>query len=104
MLRNTNILKLGYRYFKKENVLIYKPEQLIGLIFVAVDKYELYMFEAVELHRGDKFPYTLRIIKKFDKLQRVWKVPHNSIETTIDVSPTWFVKHAVFIQCDENGK
>ena len=96
--------KMGYRYFKPVNLLILKPEELLGIIFIAVDNFVISMYQGIELDYKSHFPYTLRIIKVYDKRTQVWKVPTRILHPTIDVSARWFVGRATLIQCDENGE
>lgn len=95
--------KMGYRYFRKENLLSYQPEELIGVIFVAVDNYLITMYQAVKVERGAHFPFTLKILKVYDRHSQVWKVPTRILHDMLEVSARWFVGKATLIQCDEQG-
>lgn len=95
---------MGYRYFKPVNLLSYQPEELIGVIFVAVDKYLITMYQAVELQRGASFPFTLKILKVYERHTQVWKMPTRIVSDTLEVSARWFIGRATLIQCDENGE
>lgn len=102
-LQNSKPFRMGLRYFRKHNFLAYKPEDFIGSIFVAIDTYSIYMYEAIELNRGTTFPFKLKILKVYDRRTQIWKKPVRIITDVIEVGPVWFTKRATFIQCDEQG-
>lgn len=93
-LHRNSKYKLGVRHFEKKNILI-QGGNAIGTFFIAVENYQIVMYQLLSINFRDTFSHKLKKIKVFDKKYEIWKpVPEQEIE----VNPNWFAKRATFIQ------